>query len=108
VARQKQKVRLSIEALEVRATPAQLGQVVTLPGATGLGEEVARTAPAAPGGDTSLKIDHGGVVNVKIDASGPGGMKIEPHMKIDAGLKLAPSATAGVKIDPLFFKKSVD
>jgi hypothetical protein len=115
VGRHKQKVRLSIETLEGRAVPAQLGQVVTLPELTGLGEEVARTAPADPGGHTSLKVDPGSIVTVKIDPGWTAGLKIDTHLKIDTslkidthlkydtGLKIDPSGPAGLKIDTSFF-----
>src|SRR5262249_33498917 len=92
-----------IEALEARTVPAQLGQVITLPELTGLGEEVARTAPADPGGHTSMKVDPGSIVTLKIDPSGPAGLKIDTHLKIDTNLKSDPSGPAGLKIDTSFF-----
>jgi hypothetical protein len=59
--RKQQKARLSIERLEERDAPSQLGQVVTLPQAAGQRPETALTAPADYG--------HGVSVMLKIDAN---------------------------------------
>ena len=115
--RSKKKVRLAIESLEVRAVPAQLGQVVTLPEVTGHGPGavVALTAPADPGhgGNTSLKIDPGVSANVKIDPSAAATVKLAPSVaasikydpSIRANVKLDPSGVAGLKIDTSLIHK---
>ena len=101
MSKHKHKVRLSIEALEGRIAPAQLGQVVTLPEPTGLREKAVRTAPADPGGHTSLELSPGSIVTLKIDPSGPAGLKIDRHLKIDTGLKIDRhlKIDTGLKID---------
>jgi hypothetical protein len=75
VDRRRRSVRLTIESLEGRAAPAQLGPVITLPEVTGHGADVALSAPEAPG--TGLKIDGVGHAALKIDGVGHAAVKIE-------------------------------
>jgi hypothetical protein len=86
------KVRFSLERLETREVPAQLGQIVELPYAAAPEAEVALTAP--------FDLGKGVEASIKIDAQSLNFTKIEfAKIKIDAGgsadLKLDPSQVGG-------------
>jgi hypothetical protein len=86
----KRKVRFSLEPLDPREVPAQLGQVVELPDAVAPQAQVALTAPAdvGPGQEAGLnftKIHYGWI---KVDSTpgaapehdpGPGGDTSDPE-----------------------------
>jgi hypothetical protein len=66
----KRKVRFSLERLETREVPAQLGQVVELPYPAAPAAEVALTAPhdLGQGVEPSIKIDHSDLLDQGAEA----------------------------------------